>query len=313
MSLIHTILRRAENSAEGLVALGLPGEILAADFYVSGAEAWTPVPGGLAHPKDPIVNVDHHARLPSMQRRVSSANLALTRLEAGLASGHETSSVVINHMDCDSVLAAGILSGRLEPDPVYGFSALAADHTGEEDPISDLLQGLDAHWSRSGRPMPDPDGLDLFLDSLARLQTGRPLDPFAQEAVARRATSRERASQMVAEGRFESEGGVYFARIEEPLEGELLLPFLEQATIVSTVNRHPEDPDRWQVKIRLGLAAPDGLSLQSLGIQTFDPAYGGRWNAGSNNRGGGTSIEPDDYRRRLVRALAEFRAGFRVE
>ena len=27
-------------------------------------------------------------------------------------------------------------------------------------------------------------------------------------------------------------------------------------------------------------------------IKLFDPNYGGRWNAGSNGRGGGTSLEP---------------------
>ena len=34
-------------------------------------------------------------------------------------------------------------------------------------------------------------------------------------------------------------------------------------------------PDRWLVKTRLGLAAPEGLSLEDLGIEDFDPSYGG--------------------------------------
>jgi hypothetical protein len=49
------------------------------------------------------------------------------------------------------------------------------------------------------------------------------------------------------------------------------------------------------MKLRLGLAAPPGLTLQRLGVQAFDPRYGGRWNAGSNKRGGGTDIPPERY------------------
>jgi len=303
MTRILTIDRKSRNSAEDLLSLGIPGQILAADFYLEGAESWDPVPGGLAHPSLEVICVDHHAPLPSMQRRVSSANLALTRLESGFAPDESKDVVVINHMDCDSVLASGILTGRLEPDPAYGIAAIAADHTGEENPVADLLQGLDAHWSRNHRPMPDPDGLEFFFDSLTRFQSGRPLDAFAQEAMDVRDESRERAGRIVAEGRFHSEAGVCFATLEEPIEGELLLPFLDDAVIVATANRHRERPDRWQMKVRLGLAAPEGLSLQAMGIEEFDAAYGGRWNAGSNNRGGGTDLDPEEYRRRLVEAV----------
>jgi len=310
MARILTVERKSKNSANDLVELGIPGDVLAADFYIDGAEAWDPVPGGLAHPSLRVINVDHHAPLPSMQRHVSSANLALMRLEAGLVPDESADAVVINHMDCDSVLASGILAGRLDSDPAYGEAAIAADHTGAENGISDLLQGLDAHWSRNHRPMPDPDGLEFFFDSLSRFEGGRPMDPFAQEAVDERRASRDRAGRVVAEGRFHAEGGVHFATLEEPIEGELLLPFLREAVMVATVNRHRERPDRQQVKIRLGLAAPEGLSLQALGIEHFDSAYGGRWNAGSNNRGGGTTLEPEDYRVRLVAAAEAALGGY---
>ena len=49
------------------------------------------------------------------------------------------------------------------------------------------------------------------------------------------------------------------------------------------------------MKIRLGMAAAAGCSLQRLGIVSFAPAFGGRWNAGSNKRGDGTDIAPADY------------------
>jgi hypothetical protein len=313
MTRIRTIDRKSRNSAEELLALGIPGQVVATDFYLDGAEAWEAVPGGLAHPSLAVICVDHHAPVPSMQRRVSSANLALTRLESGLAPDADADAVVINHMDCDSVLASGILAGRLEPDPAYGVAAIAADHTGEENPVADLLQGLDAHWSRSRKPMPDAEGLEFFFDSLSRFQRGRSLDTFAREAMDVRKESRERAGRIVAEGRFHAEAGVCFATLDEPLEGELLLPFLDEAVMVATANRHREYPDRWQLKIRLGLAAPEGLSLQAMEIEAFDPGYGGRWNAGSNSRGGGTDIEPEAYRQRLVGAVAAYGRARREE
>ena len=51
------------------------------------------------------------------------------------------------------------------------------------------------------------------------------------------------------------------------------------------------------------MGAPPWLSLQQLGIHEFDPAYGGRWNAGSNNRSGGTPMSSEEYRHRLADAL----------
>ena len=120
MTRIQTIERKSRHSADDLLALEIPGQILATDFYLDGAESWDLVPGGLSHPSIDVISVDHHAPLPSMQRRVSSTNLVLTRLEAGPVPDKTSDAVVINHMDCDSVLASGILVGRLEPDPAYG-------------------------------------------------------------------------------------------------------------------------------------------------------------------------------------------------
>jgi hypothetical protein len=303
MTQIQTIERKSRNTLDDVLAIGIPGQILATDFYLDGAEEWDPVPGGLAHPAQSVINVDHHAPLPQMQRRVSSTNLALEHLQALSTVDRTHSTVIINHMDCDSVLASGILSGRLDPDPAYGESAIAADHTGREDPVADLLQGLDAHWSRNERPMANQEGLEFFFECLRRFEAGVPLDGFAQEALDVRKKSRERAERIVAEGGFMAEAGVYFARLDDPLEGELLMPFLPEATMVVTTTPHQSHPDRHRMKIRLGLGAQEGVSLHALGIQDFDSAYGGRWNAGSNNRGDGTDLDPEDYRQRLVTAL----------
>ena len=65
----------------------------------------------------------------------------------------------------------------------------------------------------------------------------------------------------------------------------------------------PHQPKPWVMKLRLGPAAPPGMTLQRLGIQEFDGAYGGRWNAGSNKRGDGTDMSPEAYARVVTERL----------
>ena len=280
----------------------ITGTIYAVDFYVEGAERWDATEGGWHHPAHPILNVDHHAPHASMQRKVSSANLALDLIHAD-AKPRSGDAVVISHMDCDSVLAAGILTGRLEPHTRYGEAAIAADHTGTAHPLAELLQGLDAHWSRSGRPMPDATGLEYFFDCLTRLERDEPLDDFAREALDRRTRGRDTAAE-IARSRVQIDRRVAFAALDEPIEGELLLPALSEAWIVATANPHRAAPDtQWQIKVRLTGSAPSWLSLHDLDLRSFDRAYGGRWNAGSNNRGGGTTLLPEEYRHNLIQAL----------
>ncbi|MBA2355090.1 MAG: hypothetical protein H0V80_10530 [Acidobacteria bacterium] len=57
----------------------------------------------------------------------------------------------------------------LEPLEEYGAAAIAADHTGDEIPIADLLQALD-----------DERNLDVSYSSLARLQKRQSLEPVAR-------------------------------------------------------------------------------------------------------------------------------------
>ena len=60
----------------------------------------------------------------------------------------------------------------------------------------------------------------------------------------------------------------------------------------------------WNVKLRLGQAAPAGLSLHDLKLSAWDKNFGGRWNAGSNKRGGGTDIAPVDYAAQVAHCIA---------
>lgn len=116
------------------------GPIIACDCYVIGAEHWQPVVGGYADGR--IINVDHHAPTVAMARKVSSANLALERVRAPGRTSADT-MLFVTHTDCDSVLSAGILSGTLAAEDRDGDAALAAAHTGDPNPIAELLQALD--------------------------------------------------------------------------------------------------------------------------------------------------------------------------
>jgi hypothetical protein len=69
---------------------------------------------------------------------------------------------------------------------------------------------------------------------------------------------------------------------------------------------HCVHPDRLEIKLRLGHAAPSGFSLHALGVRDFDAAYGGRWNAGSSRRGGGTKLPLDAFVARLETRVSEY-------
>jgi hypothetical protein len=61
------------------------------------------------------------------------------------------------------------------------------------------------------------------------------------------------------------------------------------------------------MKLRLGAGAPEGFTLHDLHMTELDPAYGGRWNAGSNARAGGTAIPPERYAEEVRRRLLTVR------
>ena len=158
---IKLIPRDKPISVDDLTRLS-PGPIIACDFPVEGVETdpWICTVGGYAYGR--IINVDHHADTTEMKRHVSSAHLAIERVRA-IGMPTSDSIIVINHTDCDSVLSAGIMSGRLAAEDRYGDAALAADHTGDENLIADLLQALDKF-----------DDFELSFAALARLESGQP-------------------------------------------------------------------------------------------------------------------------------------------
>jgi hypothetical protein len=239
-----------------------------------------------------VVNVDHHAAVPDMNRHVSSTNLAIERLRK-LGPEDPGSVVVISHTDCDSVLSSGIISGELPPDPLFGDAAVAADHTGVPNDIADLLQGID-----------QVRDIRYCLDTLRHfLYHGEPgLDERASADLAARRRRREVAADAVERGEIFLEDGLAFGCPSEKLDGEFFCGLLPGALAILLMTPRKDDPSSWDAKIRLGAAAPEGASLHQLG-RDFDPAFAGRWNAGSNARNKGTQIDPQVYARALKSRL----------
>jgi hypothetical protein len=275
--------------------------IIACDFYVSGAETAEPVPGGFSFGR--VVNIDHHADTPSMKRFVSSTNLALDRIRE-LGVDAPSSTVVISHADCDSVLSAGIVSGHLDPDLSLGMAAIAADHTGEENAVADLLQELD-NLRAIAKLAPADQQTELLyrFDAVKRLiEDGEDsLDDRALTAIVERRRKRNAAAAFSENGLSHS-GGLAFGLPTEKLDGEFFPSLVPDAVAILLMTKGRSS--HWHARIRLGLGAPEGFDLNSIGINEFDPHFGGRWNAGSNARNGGTTIEPEHYRHELSRRVS---------
>lgn len=265
---------------EAALAVALEGNIFACDLYISGAETFSPETWGYRQGR--LFNIDHHAPVSHMSRHISSANLAIAYVEAN-GPARAGDCVVLNHTDCDSVLSGAIVAGDLPTAPELGAAAIAADHTGQEDPIADLLQAVD-----------ELRDYEFSLRNLRLLLRGAALESVACKALQARESARKFAASLVDRGKFGQVGGLAFTVMENDVDGEFFLPMLPAAVAILIITpRH--EPGRWNAKIRLGNAAPEGLSLHHLNIGEFDPDFGGRWNAGSNKRGVGTSISPEAY------------------
>ena len=268
------------------------------DFYVTGAERGARVPGGLRLGR--ILNVDHHAPTPEMEREITSTMLAAEYLSAGAVAGPDT-CVVIHHTDCDSVLSSAMLLGLVPPDPDLVHASLCADHTGAAHPVADLLQAIDE--GRGGTRT-----REQYLASIRALEVlragGEP-DEAALIALRRRKERRVAAKSLVDAGRFDVDGDglLAFAESDGSIDSAFFPALVRGVAVIMVAHRRNDR--RWTVKLRLGDARVPGLTLHALRMAKCDPHYGGRWNAGSNGRGGGTAVPPRDYADSLRARLVE--------
>ena len=286
------VVRRASQdvAAQELIEAHPAGAIVACDFYVSGAEQGEPVTAGFRIGR--ILNVDHHAPVPRMERHVSSTTLALAHVAEGGALPGAGDVVVINHTDCDSVLSSALLLGLLPASSRLDDAAIAADHTGAEDALADALQAVD-----------ELRDYELSLAVARAVLGGRAVPAPAQEHLRRRERARKLAESLARKAQVEN--GVALIVSDEATDGEFFPRYLPDAEVLVIACPHPDDPARRAMKLRLGAVAGTP-PLHRLGMASFDRAYGGRWNAGSNKRGGGCTMDPEAYaaevRRLLVRA-----------
>jgi len=277
-----------------------PEKILVADTYVENSEQWTALPGGWQTEVDglTIINVDHHAPVPRMQRPISSGNLAIDYVRAhGVASD---ALVLINHCDCDSIVSSSILAGEVPPDDNLSQAVIAADHSGTENHIADHLQPLEALRD-----------LVLSQQTLRQLVAGESVVDTVRELWQQRVSERHQWQEKIDQpGMIDWTDKVALIESAERIPAELLTGLLPQADLILTAYpasspaQVPPSETKWILKIRLGQAAADRFTLESLAVRILDPAFGGRWNAGSNNRGGGTTIPPKRYASLLAENIA---------
>jgi hypothetical protein len=263
------------------------------DCYIKNAETWTPTDWGWQTRVEQrtVFNIDHHAQDQRFFRQISSGHLAIKYLQAHgvLPDGVPA---LINHTDCDSILSAAILTGLLPPEAKFGNAVLAADHTGEPNSIADLLQALD--------PMRD---VEFSLRNLNLLLQEAALEEAAIKLVEKRARERAFASWLVGAGRFRLIGSVAVAKLsaEESIASEFLPGLLPAARIIIAASPMPNG--KWETKVRLGSAAKMDETLFSVPISRFEPAFGGRWNAGSTKRSGGSEVDPFVFAEQLAEEL----------
>ncbi len=267
-------------AASEVLAASETGRLFACDFGVVGAEHFEAVSWG--YEKGRLTNIDHHAPTPRMRERISSTNLALRYVSANGIAGAQD-SIIINHTDCDSILSSAIVLGDLEPREEFGVAAIAADHTGEENAIADLLQALDKQRD-----------YEYSMRNLRSLLEGRQLDDEAQAALNVRHAKRAKAAELVEEGAFTVQNGVAWAELGDAIDGEFFPALLPDAVLIAMFSPREGEEGKWDAKFRLGQAAPPEFSLPDV-LAPIDAGYGGRWNAGSNKRAGGSKLSPEQY------------------
>jgi len=256
-------------------------KVFVCDTYIKGIEAGIVECNVLRLSN--IISIDHHAPLAMFARKISSVNLAIGWVnEMGIASDNDT--VIITHTDYDSLITGLIMRGIVPPRKIFGDMAIIADHTGEENEMVDLLQSMSSAHD-----------LEFSLRNLELWSSGKPIEKEAFEMLEGLKDERRRAEEAAKNGSFKNVGSVYYAKLDKKIESAFLTALIPEAAIILTFSPHRKYSGFWEVKTRLGKAAPEGLRLNELGIDGFDQFWGGRWNAGSNRRGQGTKIPIEEY------------------
>jgi len=257
------------------------GPIVVCDCYVDQAESGQEREWGYELPGQ-VFNIDHHAPTEKMTRQISAGVQAAQWVKERGVPPRDW-AVVVNHTDADSVISSAIMRGWLPPREEFQQAVLAADHTCEPNALAHTLQALE--------PAQD---LRLSLTTLAALLQGQPLPERALAYLEQSQKEKSLARDAFDRGQYLEQSGVAVLFPDSKVEGDMAVPLFPQAQVV--VVAYPADSgSRWDIKVRLGPKARPGLTLNSLKLRQFDKHFGGRWNAGSTTRSGGTDKTPQDY------------------
>jgi hypothetical protein len=289
---IYLVREKKENTLEELKEK-YSGKIAVLDLYIKDIEKRGQWDGNVLRFAD-IVGIDHHASIKEFSKNISSTNLAIEWVKKRGVLDKDY-SIVINHTDCDSVLSSLIVRGILSPDDIFGEAAIAADHTGKENEIADLLQALE-----------DSRNLEFSTRNLQLLLEGKDLELEAKKLLEKININRKKAREIVEKGEMLDLGGISYVQLSTKVESSYFPALLPDAQVVLVYCPLEKKQDHMEAKIRLGLAAPAGMTLDDLEINDIDPNFGYRWNAGSNRRAGGTQLNIEEYARLLNEKLQKY-------
>lgn len=272
------------------------GKVAVLDLYIKDIEKMGQWEGNAMRIYN-ILSIDHHAPIEEFSKNISTTNLAIEWVNKnGILD--KNYSVVINHIDCDSLLSSLIVRGILLPHERFGNAAISADHTGEENKIADLLQALQ-----------DTRNLEFSIRNLELLLKGKELDLKAQKLLDKTYIDKKRAKEVVEKGKMNILGRITYVQLDKKIESSYFPALIPDAQVILTFSPHLKNPDHWESKIRLGLKAPAGLTIGKLEIEDIDPSFGYRWNAGGNSRGSGTTLKLEEYANRLNEKLQKYLGG----
>jgi hypothetical protein len=270
---IYLIEKNANNTLQELKDTFPNRQICVCDFYVADSEKGKDLKNGAFGLGDLLI-IDHHLDIPKMCRRICSTTLAI-KYVTKCGPLDDEYVVAINHTDTDSILSSLIMRGKLEPRDEYSNAAIAADHTGKENVISDILQSLE-----------DDKSLQNSIEIL-------------QKVLKNRLYVRRTLKAMADNNEFKFIGSVAYKILKEKIDAGLVPWIFPHAdAIVVAWLMPPGSKGKWGIKIRLG-PNTKGISLKKMDLQ--DAA--GRWNAFSTTRHGGTNIEPQNYAEKVKNGI----------
>ncbi len=248
------------------------------DFYIRGTEKGVVAPYGAICYED-ILNIDHHAPLDRMCEHISSTTIAIAYMREHRSLPKDC-KVLINHTDCDAILSMLIMTGQLDPEEIYNEAAIAADHTGDENEIADLLQAMQKEKD-----------LEFSIRNLDALLNKELIDEKAKGMLEIRKGERAKIKKLVDDGKVSYQDGIDYIKLDEKIESGLLPKYVPDAKLIMIAHPMPEGSAReWNIHLRLGNEADD-IRLDMLNL----PDFGCRCDAGSTNRYGGTDVAPGEF------------------